>query len=146
MTAYDLPFSVEVGGKSYPIRYGWRAVVDILAACSDPDLDEYSKAEVILTIFYEEPIPPEHLEEALQKANDFIDHGCKQEKQFQKKMMDWQQDETSLSRRSINAQAVKYAWIRTYIGGRCWAGLWQLRRAYFLLFCTSGTSLPREKR
>lgn len=92
MTAYDLPFSVEVGGKSYPIRYGWRAIVDILAACSDPDLDDYSKAEVILTIFYQEPIPPEHVEEALQKANDFIDHGCKQEKQFQKKMMDWQQD------------------------------------------------------
>ena len=92
MTAYDLPFSVEVGGKSYPIRYGWRAIVDILEACSDPDLDEYSKAEVILTIFYQEPIPPEHWEEAVQKANDFIDHGYKQEKPFQKKMMDWQQD------------------------------------------------------
>lgn len=92
MTAYDLPFSVEVGGKSYPIRYGWRAIIDILAACSDPDLDEYSKAEVVLSIFYQDMIPPEHLEEALQKANDFIDHGNKQEKKLQKKMMDWQQD------------------------------------------------------
>ena len=92
MTAYDLPVSVEIDGKPYAIRYGWRAIIDILAACSDPELDDYSKAEVLLSIFYPERIPPEHWGEALQKANDFIDHGYKQEKTHQKKMMDWQQD------------------------------------------------------
>lgn len=92
MIAYDLPVSMEIGGKIIPIRYGWRSIVDILRACADPELDEYSKAEVILSIFYKEEIPAEHLQEALQKANAFIDCGCQRSDAPQQKLMDWEQD------------------------------------------------------
>ena len=96
MTAYDMPISLEIGGVGYSIRYGWRAVVDVLIACNDPDLAEYPQlhAEVILRIMYPDcdKIPAEHLQEALQKACEFIDCGQRDDGTPKPKMIDWEQD------------------------------------------------------
>jgi hypothetical protein len=43
MDRWTLPKTLEVGGKSYPIRYQYSAVLDILAAYEDPDLDDDEK-------------------------------------------------------------------------------------------------------
>lgn len=51
---YSLPTSVEVNGTEYTIQSDYRAVLDILTALSDGDLDEQDKAEAALTIFYPE--------------------------------------------------------------------------------------------
>lgn len=49
---YDLPKSVEVGGCVYEIRSDYRAVLDICAALSDPELSDDERGLVTLTIFY----------------------------------------------------------------------------------------------
>lgn len=94
MNAYDLPTSLIIRGVEYRIRYNWRAVLDILAACSDPDLDDQGKAICLIQIFYPdwETIPHEHLQEACKKASDFIDCGQKNDEKPKPKMIDWQQD------------------------------------------------------
>lgn len=94
MNAYDLPTSLTIGEVEYEIRYNWRAVLDILAACADPDMDDQSKAYCLLKIFYPEweKIPQHLLSEACQKACEFIDCGQKNDGKPKPKMIDWAQD------------------------------------------------------
>ena len=94
ITAYDLPTSLTIGEVAYPIRYDWRAILDVLMACSDPDLDEQGKMVCLLKIvfptWYE--IPPEKITDALSCACDFIDCGQKDDSKPKPKMIDWEQD------------------------------------------------------
>lgn len=94
MTAYQLPTSLEVGGELYKIRTDFRAVLDVLLAMSDPELDEVGRAMVILQIIYLEwgKIPVEHTQEAVNKACEFIDCGQKDDGQLKPKLIDWEQD------------------------------------------------------
>lgn len=94
MNSYDLPTSLTVGGVGYPIRYGWRAVMDIFAAFNDPELDNGEKTEVMLRILYPDwwEIPAEHLREAAEKAAHFLDCGQKREQDHKPRLVDWEQD------------------------------------------------------
>ena len=91
---YDLPTTINVGGKDYPIRYGWRSVVDVLAALNDSALDDQGKFAAMLQIIYPgwKTIPGDFLQEAIEKACEFIDCGEKQTKTNKRKTMDWEQD------------------------------------------------------
>ena len=94
MITYDLPTSLIIGEVAYQIRYDWRAVLDILIACADPELDNASKAECIIKIFYPnwEEIPEYLLAEACEKACEFIDCGQKDDGKPKPKMIDWEHD------------------------------------------------------
>ena len=94
MSAYELPTSLVIGGVGYSIRSDYRAVLDILIALNDNELDERDKSYVMLKIMYEkcEEIPPEHWEEALQKASEFIDCGQRDDGKKHPKTVDWEQD------------------------------------------------------
>lgn len=89
-----LPKSLNIGGKDYSIRYQFYAVLDVLAAYSDPDLEPEEKTEVLLTILYPDcqTIPSEHIAEAIEKAFEFIDCGQKDEGKPKPRVMDWNQD------------------------------------------------------
>lgn len=91
---YRLPTSLEVGGESYEIRSDFRAVLDVLVALYDPELDQYGQAMVMLQIIYPrwKDIPPEHLQEAIDKACTFIDCGQKKEDARKPRLIDWEQD------------------------------------------------------
>lgn len=91
---YDLPTTVELGGSSYEIRSDYRAILDICAALSDPDLDGQERAVVCLGIFYPsaETIPPEHFEEAIKKCLWFINCGLDDTGKKAPRLMDWEQD------------------------------------------------------
>lgn len=94
MITYDLPTSLTIGEVAYQIRYDWRAVLDILIACADPELDDAGKAECVIKIFYPnwEEIPDHLLAEACDKACEFIDCGQKDDGKPKPKMIDWEQD------------------------------------------------------
>lgn len=40
MRAYELPTSLNINGVAYTIRTDFRAIIDILIAMNDPDLDQ----------------------------------------------------------------------------------------------------------
>lgn len=98
--AWSFPTSLNIGGADYEIRTDYRAVLDLITALNDPELiDEspsltaYAQAQCILQIMFPkcDDIPEEHINEALQKASDFIDMGIKEEHK-KPKTMDWEQD------------------------------------------------------
>lgn len=94
MIGYELPTSLNVGGVDFAIRTDFRAILDILIACNDPELTDEEKSWVLLEIIYPEcdSIPTEHLEEACKKASDFIDCGHKDDGKHHPKLVDWEQD------------------------------------------------------
>lgn len=97
MAVYELPGSVEVCGVTYTIRTDFRCVLDIFAALSDPELEEWEKVQAVLEIFYFSPgsdeIPPKDWQEAIDRCFWFISGGedCKTGNKGPK-VMDWEQD------------------------------------------------------
>lgn len=94
MTGYTLPTSVCVGGVEYPIRTDFRAVLDVLMAMNDPELDGRGKAVVLMEIMFPDwqSIPLEHLEECCKQVCEFIDCGNHDDGRPHPKMIDWEQD------------------------------------------------------
>lgn len=91
---YDLPKTVDLGGKAFRIRYDFRAILDIICALNDPDLNETEKAIVALKIFYIDWEDIEDMQEALNKCFDFIDAEEKDapKKCNSAKLVDWEKD------------------------------------------------------
>lgn len=89
-----LPTRVELGGAEYDIRSDYRAVLDICAALSDPELDGQERAVVALTIFYPDlaVMPSEHHQEAVEQCLRFIRGGDEEPPGRAPKLMDWEQD------------------------------------------------------
>lgn len=89
-----LPTRLEVGGAEYEIRSDYRAILDICAALSDPELDGRERAVVALTIFYPDLVtmPPEHYREAVEQCLRFIRGGSEESPGHSLRLLDWEQD------------------------------------------------------
>lgn len=90
-----LPTSLEVCGTEYEIRSDYRAVLDICAALTDPELTGEDRTVAALDILYPnfENMPPQHYQEAIEKCMWFIN--CGSEEKADKKtprLVDWEQD------------------------------------------------------
>ena len=103
MNLWELPTSVFANGHEYPIRTDYRAVLDLLTALSDRDMqgdDEretnYIRCELIRQIMFENPdeLLPEDAEEAFKAVSKFIDMGIEPSDKKSPKVMDWEQDAT----------------------------------------------------
>lgn len=91
---FDLPTSVEFGGREWDVNTDYRDVLTIIAAFEDEDLSDNEKVYVCLNNFYVdfEDIPKECLKDAYEKAMEFIDHGSSGGKKSPVRTMDWEQD------------------------------------------------------
>lgn len=99
-SAWEFPTSLNIGGTDYEIRTDYRAVLDLLTALNDKELEDedkqiesYMKSRVILEIMFPQcdDIPAEHIQEALDKVAEFIDMGMSDDSK-KPKTMDWEQD------------------------------------------------------
>lgn len=89
----ELPKTVQVGGKSVPIRSDFRAALDICAALNDPDLTDRDRSEVAIKIFYPRWQELTDYQEAVERLLWFLAGGMEQdERKRQPKLMDWEQD------------------------------------------------------
>lgn len=94
-----LPRMLNVGGVDYPIRSDFRVILGIFEALMDDELTDNDKALVCLkSLFFTfSDIPKEHLMEAAEKANWFMDGGdMPKVKSDGIKSFDWKQDESIL--------------------------------------------------
>ena len=91
---YELPKSLEVNGVEHPIRYQYTAVLDIIMALNDRELEDEEKVYCLLFILYEDfdDIPVEDYEDAFEVAVDFIDNGMEPDKSDNVKKVDFEQD------------------------------------------------------
>lgn len=90
---FDLPSTLEFGGRSWDIATDYRDILRILTAFEDPDLPDEEKATICLYNLYVdfEEIPREQLQEAFDAALAFIDHGGADDNGGPR-TMDWTQD------------------------------------------------------
>ena len=93
---YELPEALEVNGKEYAIRTDYRAVLTVLEAMNDPDLQDSEKALVAFQIIYEDfdEIPVADYEEAFKQIMWFIDNGedNSDKPSSRSRMIDFEQD------------------------------------------------------
>ena len=94
MINYGLPKSVEVNGTEYDIRSDYRAILDIIQALNDINLNSQEKAYIALDIFYYDAtkIPYEDTEQALAECFAFIDGGAVRNQGNAPKVVDWEKD------------------------------------------------------
>lgn len=92
---FDLPTTLEVGGKSWDIRTDYRDVLTVITAFDDVELKANEKAYVCLQAIYKDfdEMPERLYQEAFDAAIKFIerDEGDKG-KNNRKKVVDWEQD------------------------------------------------------
>lgn len=92
---YTLPTTVEINGHEYAVRSDFRAILDILEAVNDVELDDQELAAVMLGVFYPdfENMPTSDYEGAIAKCFWFISCGQLEDKSKKRpKLVDWQQD------------------------------------------------------
>lgn len=92
---WALPKTVDVNGTTYEIRSDYRAILDILTALVDNELDEQDKAETTLNIFYPgfDEMPASDYQEALNQCFRFIDRGEeRKDRKPEPVLMSWEQD------------------------------------------------------
>ena len=90
---YNLPTSLKINNHNYDIRSDFRAVLDIITALNDIELNNYEKSQIVLDILYLADIKKSDTEEALKQAMIFINLG-KEDSDIKPKpvLMDWEQD------------------------------------------------------
>lgn len=91
---FDLPKEIEFGGRSWPIQTDYRVILTVLSAFEDSNLNDSERAYVCLYNLYDdfEDIPKELMQEAFEKAMEFIDGGKDRTNKPSKKTIDWTQD------------------------------------------------------
>lgn len=91
---FELPKSLEVCGRLYPIRYDYRVIIEICEMLGDSTLSMQEKAAAALYMFYPdfEYIPQEALQCAVEKCMWFIDCGQEHDARKSPRLVDWEQD------------------------------------------------------
>ena len=119
----ELPETLTVGGKAYPIRSDFRAALIIFQALDDPELDGREKAAVMAESLYERPeeIPAELFPEALERASWFLDGGDMPKTELHARTLDWEQDEGMIfaavnKTAGFEVRSVKYMHWWTFLG------------------------------
>ncbi len=95
MDGWSLPTALTVGGAEMPIRTDFRDVLYLMGIFADPDYEPDEKAAVCLRVLFVdgEDIPPEHTEEALRAAVEFMDGGIPARSDRKTpRIVDWRQD------------------------------------------------------
>ena len=120
----ELPTSLDINGKMYPIRTDFRDVLTIISAFNDPEIDDGEKLFACLYILYEDfdTLRESEYEEAYKQAVRFIDCGEEpKEDGRHPRLMDWEQDERILfpainSAAGYEVRARKYVHWWTFMG------------------------------
>lgn len=89
-----LPTRLEVCGVEYEIRSDYRAVLDIFAALSDPELNDQERQFAALDILYPgfDEMPTDHYQDAIRQCFWFINGGDDPPAENPVKLIDWEQD------------------------------------------------------
>lgn len=91
MSAWDLPVSAFIGGRTYRLHTDYRDILEIIGYLEDPDRPEYLRWRIALALFFEEPVPAQDWQAAMAYLAEFI--ACTQaDKKPGPKLLDWEQD------------------------------------------------------
>ena len=89
---YELPKTVNIRGEDHPIRYDFRAILEIMSMLQDDELTPEEKAEALLEMFYLEPVARRDRKEAVDKCFAFMDADSDRPQKKHPKLTDFEQD------------------------------------------------------
>lgn len=94
MNVWELPTSLEVGGVGFSIRTDYRVIIRLLNALSGDKFEPDEKAELLIEVIYIdfEKIPSDKREEALHKAEEFINMDIPPTSNKHPSVVDWDKD------------------------------------------------------
>lgn len=92
---WDLPISVEIRGKSFPIRNNcdYRVVLDVISALTDEELELQHRLQCALFIFYEDLTSCDDIDAAIKEMMRIVNNGEEETSVNQQPvLMDWKHD------------------------------------------------------
>ena len=89
--AWSLPTSTTIDGVKYRFNADFRDILQIIEYLTDTKRPEVVRWLIVLELFYEDPIPTEHQQEAIEYLVKFIGYGEEKAKPGPK-LIDWEQD------------------------------------------------------
>lgn len=92
MNPWKLPKQAILGGSVYQIHTDYRDILEIFSYFEDPDLPDSLKWRIALALFYEEEIPGECLQSAMEFLGEFLKGGRQETERAAPKLLDWEQD------------------------------------------------------
>lgn len=92
LNLWQLPQSAMLGGVEYEIHTDFRDILEIFSYLNDPQLPEFIRWQVAMALFYEQQIPAEHQQQAMEYLAVFLGGGRQDENKPGPRLLDWQQD------------------------------------------------------
>ena len=90
MDLWQLPVQVTLGGKLYHLHTDYRDILEIFSYLEDPDLPDMVRWRIAMALFYEEPVPADTYQAAVEYLADFL--RCGQPERPGPRLMDWNHD------------------------------------------------------
>lgn len=94
--AWDLPTSVNVGGKMYEVNADFRDILGVIKRLNSPNLSERERSYVALALFYSDfdSIPKGLWNVAAEQLTLFLNCGVTEtDKRPRPQLIDWEQDQ-----------------------------------------------------
>ena len=88
---WQLPVQKKLGMQTFDLHADYREILEIFSCLEDPDLPEALRWLVALELFYEQPVPRQSRQEAMEYLAFFLRGGVAEGKPGPK-LLDWQQD------------------------------------------------------
>ncbi len=93
---WDLPRKAILSGRAYTLHCDYRDILEIFSYLEDPELPEFIKWQVAITLFYEEPIPEEAAGQAMEYLCWFINCGEEGLSGTDVPLIHWEQDRLAI--------------------------------------------------
>lgn len=91
MNTWSLPKTATIGGKQYSLNTDFRDVLEIIRYLTDENRPMYMRWRIAIGLFFDQEVPEEYHQEAMQYLSDFISYGAQDSKPGPK-LIDWEQD------------------------------------------------------
>jgi len=92
LNVWNLPRNAVIGGKSYGINADFRDILEIFGYLDDPDLPDFLKWRIALSLFYTEALPPKDRGEGMTYFTAFVTGGAPGTGRPAPKLLCWQHD------------------------------------------------------
>lgn len=91
MTLWALPTTHTINGTTYDLNTDYRDILEIIEHLNNEKESERIRWQIAVALFYEQDVPIEHMQEAMQYLADFISAGEAGDNPGPK-LLDWKQD------------------------------------------------------
>lgn len=91
MNLWKLPRKHTIGGTPYDLNTDYRDILEIIEHLNNEVEPEFIRWRIAVALFYEQDVPENHMQEAMEYLAEFISAGTADKKPGPK-LLDWKQD------------------------------------------------------